>query len=97
MATFVSSSQLTATVSAALLLTASIHVEIWDGIEGTLVSRSSSVPFQVTSSPPNSSCIDFLYLPSTISVGADVTITLNRSNLGRYVHFVWSTAFLDDQ
>jgi len=53
--TFVSSSQLTATVPAALLaspVTATIHVEIWDRIEGTAVATSRFVPFQVTSSRP---------------------------------------------
>ena len=52
--TFVSSSQLTATVPAALLaspVTGNVLVQIWDRIENTLVASSSRVPFQVTSTP----------------------------------------------
>jgi len=95
--TFVSSSQVTATVPAALLaspVTATIHVEIWDRIENTRVATSSSVHFQVTSSPltpaPSISSIS----PSTVSAGSpDVMITIDGSTFGHYGHFVWSTAF----
>jgi trimeric autotransporter adhesin len=96
---FVSSSQLTATVPAALLaspVTADIHVEVWDRIEGTLAAMSSSVPFQVTSSPPATPVPSISSIsPSTVSAGSsDVTITIDGSNFGHYGHFIWSTAFL---
>jgi IPT/TIG domain len=94
--TFVSSSQLTATVPAVLLaslVTATIHVEIWDRIEGTLVATSSSVPFQVTSTTTPTPSISSIS-PSTVAAGsADVTITIEGSNFGHYGHFIWSTAF----
>ena len=51
-ATFVSSSEVTAILSATLLanaVNASVRVEIWDNVEGTVVTTSSSVPFTVTS------------------------------------------------
>jgi hypothetical protein len=97
--TFVSSSQLTAIVPAPLLasaVTAQVHVETWDNIENTLVAMSSSVPFQVTSSPPPPTptpSISFIS-PSTVTAGSpDVTITIDGSNFGHFGHFVWSTAF----
>ena len=94
--TFVGSSQLTATVPAALLagpVTATIHVEIWDRIEGTRVAASSSVPFQVTSTSTPSPSISSIS-PSTVAPGSPgVTITINGSNFGHYGHFIWSTAF----
>ena len=96
--TFVSSSELTATVPAALLaspVTANIHVEIWDRIENTRVSTSSLVPFQVTSSPPSTPIPSISSIsPSTASAGSpEVTITIDGSNFGHFGHFVWSTAF----
>jgi hypothetical protein len=96
--TFVTSSQLTAIVPAALLASAGtgeVRVETWDNIENTRVATSSSVPFLVTSTPaptpvPSISSIS----PSTVSAGSpDVTITIDGSNFGRYGLFVWSTAF----
>ena len=98
LASFVSSSQLTAIVPAALLaspVTGKIRVEIQDVIENTDVATSSSVPFQVTSTPtptptPSISSIS----PSTAAAGSqDVTITIDGSNFGHYGHFIWSTAF----
>lgn len=96
--TFVNSSQLTATVPTVLLaspVTADIHVEVWDRIEGTLFAASSLVPFQVTSSPPATPVPSiFSISPSTVSAGSpDVTITIDGSNFGHYGHFIWSTAF----
>ena len=97
--TFVSSSQLTAIVPAALLastVTAQVHVETWDIIENTRVASSSSVPFQVTSSPPPSTPTPSIssISPSTVTAGSpDVTITIDGSNFGYFGHFVWSTAF----
>jgi len=94
--TFVSSSQLTAVVPAALLasvVTGNVHVRIWDRIENTLVTLSSYVPFQVTSTPIPTPSISSIS-PSTVAAGsADVTITINGSNFGHYGHFIWSTAF----
>src|SRR5512133_767530 len=99
MANFVSSSQLTALVPAALMVnpvTAKVRVEIWDNVEGTRVATSSLAPFQVTSSPPaipnpSISAVS----PPTVSAGSPaVTITIDGSNFGHYGHFVWSTAFL---
>ena len=94
--TFVSSLQLTATVPAALLanlVSATIHVEIWDRIEGTRVATSSEVPFQVTSTANPTPSISSIS-PSTVAAGSsDVTITINGSNFGHYGHFIWSTAF----
>lgn len=94
--TFVSSSQLTATVPAALLagpVIATIHVEIWDRIENTRVAISSSVPFQVTSAPTPTPAISSIS-PSTVAAGSsDMTITINGSNFGHYGHFIRSTAF----
>ncbi len=97
--TFVSSSQLTATVPAALLasaVTAQVHVETWDIIENSRIATSNSVPFQVASSPPppiptpSISSIS----PSTVTAGSpDVTITIDGANFGHFGHFVWSTAF----
>ena len=95
-ATSISSSQLTAIVPAMLLtapLQANLRVEIWDRIEGTRVRTSSSVPFQVTSTPAPTPFI-FSISPSTIVAGSpDLTITIDGSNFGRYGHFVSSTAF----
>lgn len=95
---FVSSSQLTALVPAALMvnpITAKVRVEIWDMVEGTLVATSSLVPFQVTSSPPTTPVPSISSIsPSTLSAGSpDVTITIEGSNFGHYGHFIWSTAF----
>jgi len=95
--TFISSSQLTATVPAALLaspVAATIHVEIWDRIEGTGVATSTLVPFQVTSSPPPTLVPSISSIsPSTVLAGSpDVTITIDGSNFGHFGHFVWSTA-----
>jgi hypothetical protein len=96
--TFITESQLTATVPADLLASAgvgNVRVDTWDNVEGTLVGSSSSVPFQVTSSPPATpdpfiSSIS----PSTVAAGSpDVTITIDGSNFGHYGHFIWSTAF----
>lgn len=99
LATFVSNSQLTALVPAALIVdpvTAKVRVEIWDNVEGTRVAASSSVPFRVSSTSitsiatPSISSIS----PSTVSAGSpDVTITIDGANFGHYGHFVWSTAF----
>jgi len=99
--TFVSRSQLTAIVPAALLaspVTAAIHVEIWDrqGDTGRPIATSSLVPFQVTSSPPPPTPVPSIssISPSTVSAGSpDVTITIDGSNFGHYGHFIWSTAF----
>src|SRR5262249_21987331 len=97
--TFVSSSRLTATVPAALLVSAvtvEVHVETWDLIENTRVAKSSSVPFQVTSSPPPPIPTPSIasISPSTVTAGSsDVTITIDGSNFGHFGHFVWSTAF----
>ena len=94
--TFVSSSQLTATVPAALLaspVTANVFVRIWDRIENTLATSSSRVPFQVTSTPSTPTPAISSISPSTIAAGSpDVSITIDGSNFGRYGHF-WSTAF----
>jgi hypothetical protein len=94
--TFVSSSQLTAIVPAALLASAvigNVRVEIWDRIENTRVATSSSVSFQVTSTPTPTPSISSIS-PSTVAAGsAGVTITINGSNFGHYGHFIWSTAF----
>lgn len=97
--TFVSSSQLTSIVPTALLasaVTAQVHVETWDIIENTRVATSSSVPFQVTSSPPPPTPTPSIssITPSTVTAGsADVTITIDGANFGRFGHFVWTTAF----
>jgi len=95
---FVSSSQLTAIVPAALLasaVTAQVHVEIWDHVENTRVASSSDVPFQVTSSPPAIPTPSISSIsPSTVGAGSpDVTITIDGLNFGHYGHFVSSTAF----
>jgi len=95
-ANFVSSSQLTALVPAALMVnpaTASVRVEIWDHVEGTRVAASNSVPFQVSSTGAPTPSISSIS-PSTVVAGSpDVTITINGSNFGHYRHFTWSTAF----
>jgi len=95
-ASFVSSSRLIALVPAALMVnpvTAKVRVEIWDNVEGTRVATSSSVPFQVTSTPIPTPSISSIS-PSTVAAGSpDVTITINGSNFGHYGHFIWSTAF----
>ncbi len=96
--TFVSSSQLTAIVPAALLTsaaTATVRVETWDRIENTRVATSSSVPFQVTSSPPPIPVPSISSIsPSAVSAGSpDVTITIEGTNFGHFGHFIWSTAF----
>lgn len=95
-ATFVSGSQLTAIVPSTLLTTpvkVKLRVEIWDRIEGTLAAMSSSVPFQVTPTPPPTPSVSSI-TPSTVTAGSpDVTITIYGSNFGHYGHFVWSTAF----
>lgn len=96
--TFVSSSQLTAVVPAALLagvVTANVRVEIWDAQGDAPFATSSSVAFEVTSSAvsvptPSISSIS----PATALAGsADVTITINGADFGHYGHFVRSTAF----
>jgi hypothetical protein len=97
--TFVSGSQLTAIVPAALLasaVTVQVHVETWDIIENTRVATSSSVPFQVTSSPapPTPTPSIFSISPSTVTAASpDVTITIDGANFGHFGHFVWSTVF----
>jgi hypothetical protein len=97
--TFVSSSQLTAIVPAALLastVTGQVHVETWDLIENTRIATSSSVPFQVTLSPPPPTPTPSIssISPSTVTAGSpDVTITIEGANFGHFGHFVWSTAF----
>jgi trimeric autotransporter adhesin len=94
-ATLISSSQLTAIVPAALLASpvqAGLRVEVWDHIEGTLVARSSSAPFQVTTATPSPSISSIS--PSVVAAGSPaVTITIDGSNFGHYGHFIWSTAF----
>src|SRR5262249_56559427 len=90
---FVSSSQLTAIVPAALLasaVTAQVHVEIWDHVENTRVASSSDVSFQVTSSPPAIPTPSISSIsPSTVGAGSpDVTITIDGLNFGHYGHFV---------
>ena len=94
-ATFVSTSQLTAVVPAALLISplqAQLRVEIWDRQEGSLFAKSSSVPFSVTLSVPSPSISAIS--PSTVGAGSpDLTITIDGSNFGHYGHFYWSTAF----
>jgi len=95
LATLISSSQLTAIAPATLLATpvqATLRVEVWDHIEGTLVATSSSIPFQVTSTTPSPSISSIS--PSTVSAGSsDVTITINGANFGHHGQFIWSTAF----
>jgi len=95
--TFVSSSQLTATVPAALLaspVTGNVLVQIWDRIQNSLVASSSRVPFQVTSTPATPTPAISSISPSTIAAGSpDVTLTIDGSNFGQYGHFIWSTAF----
>ena len=95
-AALVSSSQLAAIVPSALLtspIQAKLRVEIWDHIEGTLVSRSSSVTFTATPTPVLSPSISSIS-PSTVAAGSpEVTITIHGSNFGYYGHFIWSTAF----
>jgi hypothetical protein len=95
---FVSSSELTAVITASLLadaVTAKVRVEIWDLQGDAPIATSSTVPFRVASAAssiptPSISSIS----PSTAVAGsADVTITINGSNFGRYGHFIWSTAF----
>jgi len=94
--TFVNSSQLTATAPAALLVSptnATVHVEIWDRVEGARVATSTSVPFQVLLTPVPSPSISSIS-PSTTGAGSpDVTITIDGANFGHYRHFIWSTAF----
>src|ERR1043166_6859189 len=94
--TFINSSQLTAILPATLLASAgtgNVRVDTWDGVEGTLVSSSSSIPFQVTLTPVPSPSISSIS-PSTVSAGGpDVTITIDGANFGHYRHFIWSTAF----
>jgi trimeric autotransporter adhesin len=95
--TFINSSELSAIVPAALLASpvkGNVFVQIWDRIENTLVASSSTVSFQVTSTPtipiPAISSIS----PSTIATGSpDVTLTISGSNFGHYGHFVSSTVF----
>ena len=54
---------------------------------------SSSVPFQVASTPTPTPSISSIS-PSTVAAGsADLTITIKGSNFGHYGHFIWSTAF----
>jgi hypothetical protein len=99
-ANFVSSSQLTALVPAALMVNpvaARVRVEIWDNVEGTRVTTSSSVPFQImlagTATPTPTPSISSIS-PSTVAAGSpDVTITIDGSNFGHYRRFVSSTAF----
>jgi len=94
--TFVSSSQLTAIVPASLLasvLSTTVHVEVWDVKGDAPLATSSSVPFQVTSTPNPHPSISSI-TPSTVAAGSpDVTITVDGSNFGHYGHFIWSTAF----
>ncbi len=94
--TFVSSSQLTVTVPAALLAipqAATVHVEILDPQGDAPIATSSSVFFQVTSSPTPTPTISSMS-PLTVAAGSgDLTIMIEGSNFGHYGHFVWSTAF----
>jgi hypothetical protein len=94
--TFVTDSQVTAVVPAALLasaVTSNVRVENWDRIEGTRVAMSSSVPFHVMSPSTPTPSISSIS-PSEVAVGSpDVTITIDGSNFGHFDHFVWSTAF----
>ena len=56
MGTFASGSRLIATVPATLLvrpIEAKVRVEIWDRQGDAPIATSSSVPFQVTQSPPS--------------------------------------------
>lgn len=92
----VSTSQITAIVPSILLTSpvqAQLRIEVWDHIEGALVATSSSVPFQVTSTPASSPSISSIS-PSTIAAGSgDVTITIDGSNFGHFGTFIRSTAF----
>jgi hypothetical protein len=94
--TIASTSQLTAIVPATLLtvpVQAELRVEVWDHIEGTLVHKSSSVPFSVTLTPVPTPSI-FSISPSTVAAGnQDVTILIEGSNFGHFRHFYYSTAF----
>jgi hypothetical protein len=97
-ANFVSNSELTAIVPAALLaspVTGNIRVETWDLMENTHVATSSSVPFQVTSTltPTPSPSISSISPPTVVAGSQDVTITIDGSNFGHFGHFAWSTAF----
>lgn len=94
--TFVSTSQLTAVVPPALLvspLQAQVHVEVWDRQEGTLYAKSNTVPFSVTAVPVAKPTISSIS-PEGVSAGSpDVTITIEGSNYGHFGHFIWSTVF----
>ena len=94
--TFVSSSQLTAIVPAPLLastFSTTVHVEVWDMQGDAPLATSSTVPFQVTSTPTPTPSISSIS-PSTVAAGSsDVTITIYGSNFGHFGHFIWSTAF----
>ena len=97
--TFVSSSQLTAILPAALLasaVTAEVRVEIWDVQGDAPLATSSSVPFQVTSTASSTAPTPTISSISPSSVGAgsgDVTIAINGSGFGHFGHFISSTAF----
>src|SRR5262249_1800046 len=93
---FVSGSELTAIVPATLLVSpvqAKVRVEIWDLQGNAPVPTSSSVSFQVASTPAPAPSISSIS-PSAVSAGSpDVTITIDGGGFGHYGHFVWSTAF----
>lgn len=94
--TFVSSSELTAVVPAALLISASaakVRVEIWDLQGDAPMATSSVVTFEVTSAPTPTPQIASIEPASVVAGSADVTITIEGSNFGHYGHFIWSTAF----
>lgn len=88
--TFVSSSQITATVLSALLTSpvqAKVRVEIWDRQGDGPEATSSSVPFSVTLPSIGTPSITSIS-PSTVTAGSpDVTITITGSNFdSQFLH-----------
>lgn len=95
--TFVSGSQVTAILPASFMLSAlagTVRVELWDKQGDAPLATSSSVPFQVTSTPTTPTPSISSISPSTIAAGSsDVTIRIDGLDFGHFGHFVSSTAF----
>ena len=96
--TFVSSTQLTAVIPAALLanpVTATVLVETGDPTGSTAFSRSKPIQFGVSAAPPPSLSISSISPMSAVAGSPDLALTVMGSNFAYGSHkksvIVWST------
>jgi hypothetical protein len=100
--TFVSSTQLTGVIPAALLanpVTARVLVETGDPLGSLPFSKSTSINFSVTAAPPPALSISSISPMSTIAGSPDLTLTVMGSSFANDPHnkskVVWSANGID--